>query len=294
MKQRTVETLTTWFCWASGLIFLSAVCCIIGFLLFKGYQSINLALIFGDTPPIDALLLRQTVFDGLFPAIFGTGILVALSIIWAVPIGITTGIYLSEYAASGTKNILNAVFDILAGIPSILVGLFGFSVAVFLHRNFSDNIRPCLLISSISLSFLVLPYIIRITQGALEGLPAGIRLSAVALGATRLQNILMVLLPNSLTGIISGVILAIGRCAEDTAVIMLTGAVVSAGIPGSLLSPFEALPFHIYYISSQYSDPAELARGYGASIILLAMCILLFSIAFCIKKSLTYLTFYRP
>ena len=121
-----------------------------------------------------------------------------------------------------------------------------------------------------------------------------IRLTALALGATRFQNIFLVLVPKSLVGIMSGIILAIGRCAEDTAVIMLTGAVATAGLPRSIFSQYEALPFYIYYISSQYANPEELMRGYGASIILLILCAVLFSVAYGIRKGLAYLAFYRP
>jgi phosphate transport system permease protein len=179
-------------------------------------------------------------------------------------------------------------------MPSIVIGLFGFSLAVFLHKHFSDRIGPCLLISSIALSLLVLPYIIRTTQGALESIPLDIRLTALALGASKLQNIFLVLIPKSLSGIMSGIILAIGRCAEDTAVIMLTGAVASAGLPKSLFSQYEALPFFIYYISSQYSSQDELMQGYGAAIILLLLCGILFSVAFVIRKGLACFAYYKP
>ena len=192
------------------------------------------------------------------------------------------------------SRVLDALFDVLAGVPSIVVGLFGFALAVFLHRHFSERIGPCLLISSLALSILVLPYIIRTTQASLEGLPREIRLTAIALGATKLQNIILVLLPKSLAGVMSGIILAIGRCAEDTAVIMLTGVVASAGLPKSLLSQYEALPFYIYYISSQYTSPEELQQGYGAAIILLLLCALLLLAAYGIRKGLAHLVFYRP
>jgi phosphate transport system permease protein len=294
LKYKVLERLTVWFSWASGLTLLAAVSTFVGYLAFKGYESINRQLIFGDTPPLKAILLEQRVFDGLFPAVAGTLILVAMAIFWAIPIGIATGIYLSEYAGPRVKKVLDLFFDVLSGIPSIVVGLFGFSLAVFLHKHFSNDINPSLLISSLSLAFLVLPYIIRTTQAALEGIPRETRLTALALGATKLQNIFLVLIPKSLSGIMSGVILAIGRCAEDTAVIMLTGAVATAGIPKSVFSQYEALPFYIYYISSQYSNPEELMRGYGASIILLVLCTILFSIAFCIRKGLTYFALYRP
>jgi phosphate transport system permease protein len=294
VKFRPFESLTAIFAWAAGLALLAAVSLLLGYLFVKGYESVNLSLIFGEASPLRALLLQERVFDGLFPAIAGTFVLVILSIGWAIPVGMATGIYLAEYAGSRVKRVLDTLFDVLAGIPSIVIGLFGFSFAVFLHKRYSDRIGPCLLISSIALSILVLPYIIRTTQGALRGIPQDIRLTALALGATRFQNIFLVLIPQSLAGIMSGIILAIGRCAEDTAVIMLTGAVASAGLPGSLFSQYEALPFYIYYIASQYANPDELMSGYGASIILLLLCAGLFSVAYGIRKGLTYFAFYRP
>lgn len=291
--KKPAEKLIIGFSWLCTAILLGAVFSIVGFLFFKGYSTLNTRLIFGDTGILDALLLRKQVFSGLFPAMVGTFALVIMSVMWAIPVGIATGIYLAEYAGNRVKSLFNLLFDILAAIPSIVIGLFGFAFSVFLHKNVSQAIQPCLLISSIALAFLVLPYPVRTTQVALEGLPEDIRLGGLALGATKMQNIFYVLLPKSLSGIMSGVILAIGRCAEDTAVIMLTGVVATAGIPKTLFSNYEALPFYIYYISSQYTTPEELLTGYGASIILLAICIILFSVAFIIKKRLTHMAFYR-
>lgn len=271
----------------------AAVLVFLGYLFFKGFPSLGAELIFGDVPPLAALLGRTRVFEGIFAAAVGTLYLVVGSTALAVPTGVATGIYLAEYAKPSIKSLFGFFFDVLAGIPSIVIGLFGFSLAIFLHKRFSDNLGPSLLISALSLAFLVLPYIIRSTQVSLENLPAHIRKTAPALGATRLQNIVYVLVPRALAGIISGVILSIGRCAEDTAVIMLTGVVATAGVPTSPLSPYEALPFFIYYISGQYTDQAELARGFGACLILLATCAILFMLAYYIQRSLTYRTLYR-
>ncbi|HNS56615.1 MAG TPA: ABC transporter permease subunit, partial [Smithellaceae bacterium] len=167
------------------------------------------------------------------------------------------------------------------------------SLSIFLHKYISQNIYPCLLISAASLSFLVLPYLIRTTQIALEQIPSEDRLTALALGAGRLQNIFYVLIPRALSGIVSGVILSIGRCAEDTAVIMLTGVVAMAGLPQSLLAKYEALPFFIYYISSQYTDMQELQMGYAAAIILVGICAVLFVAAFFIKNRLVERMLFR-
>jgi len=287
MSCRFWEIVITIFSWLCGFILLGTVITIIGFLFNKGIGSVNLSLIFGDTNPIDAILLRQQVFNGLFPAIIGTFLLIIASVSIALPVGICAGIYMAEYSRGYPKKFFTLFFDILAGLPSIIVGLFGFSVTIYLHKNFSANIFPCLLISALSLAFLVLPYLIRTTQTALESLPLNLRNTALTLGATRLQNIIHVLIPTSLPSITNGIILAIGRCAEDTAVIMLTGVVVTAGIPQSFFDNFEALPFYIYYISAQYSTPEELSMGYGAGIILLLICAVLFITVFLIKNLLS-------
>ena len=284
MVNRALEVAIDMFSRLCGLLLLTSVGTLVGYLLYKGMGAINLKLIFGDTAPLQALLLHRQVFDGLFPAIIGTFFLVLLALSFAVPVGIAAGIYMAEYSRGRYKYFFGFFFDVLASIPSIVVGLFGFSIAVFLHHNLSEQIYPCLLIAALSLSFLVLPYIIRTTQLALESIPIAVRLTAPALGATRLQNIFHVLIPRSLASIISGLILAVGRCVEDTAVIMLTGAVASAGIPKSIFGQFEALPFYIYHISSQYADSRELAGGYAAAVILLTTSLVLFGVTFFIKN----------
>jgi phosphate transport system permease protein len=281
---RTQQYLIIVWAWSCALILVSAISAVIGFLLVQGAGALNLELIFGETPVLDALLMRRPVFGGLFPAIVGTVLLILLSVAIALPVGLATGIYLAEYARGRIKTLLSLLFDILAGIPSIVIGLFGFSLTIFLHQRLSGRIYPCLLISALALAFLVLPYLIRSTQAALEGLPFQHRITAPALGATRLQNIRHVLLPHAIKAIAGGIVLAIGRCAEDTAVIMLTGAVAAAGIPKGPLQHFEALPYFIYYISSQYADSAELSQGYGAAIILLIICLILFGLSQLIQK----------
>jgi len=278
-----VIPLLSWFC----IVLLGAILLtILGYLLRRGGPVLNISLIFGDVPPLDGLLLRRPVFDGLFPAIVGTVMLVVIAVGIAVPIGIAAGIYMAEYARPRTKSVLSLLFDLLASLPSIVVGLAGFSLTIILHHLFPGRIGPSLCIAALALSFLVLPYLIRTTQLSFESLPPVLRQTAPALGATKLQNIMKVLLPHRSSDILSGIILAIGRTAEDTAVIMLTGVVASAGIPRSLFGQFEALPFYIYYISSQYSDAGELQTGFGAAILLLSVCGLLFILAFILQQAI--------
>jgi len=290
---RSVQTSIIFFTWFCAILLLLAVGSVFAFLFYQGGSTVNLRLIFGSTAVWDALTLKRDVFQGLFPAIVGTVLLVIVSVALALPVGIAAGIYLAEYGTGRIKSCFSFFCDILAGVPSILVGLFGFSVSIFLHRYVSQNIYPCLLISALSLSLLVLPYLIRTTQTAIEQIPSEVRLSAIALGASKLQNIFFVLIPRSLSGITSGIILSIGRCAEDTAVIMLTGVVAMAGVPQSLMAKYEALPFFIYYISSQYTDMDELRMGYGAAIVLVVICAFLFGIVLFIRNRLTDKILYR-
>ncbi|MCG8563967.1 MAG: ABC transporter permease subunit [Desulfobacterales bacterium] len=294
MKAARLQRLFTAWAWAATLTLVTAMAIILGFLIYQGWHTLTPRLIFGNTPAWDALTLARPVFEGLFPALVGTLALVLTAVALAVPLGIGAGIFLAEYCPPKPKGVFSLIFDILAGIPSIVVGLFGFSLTILLHQLFGGRIYPCLLISAISLAFLVLPYIIRTTQLSLQGLAPAVRLTALGLGATKFQNIVHVLVPASFSHILGGVILAVGRCAEDTAVIMLTGAVAAAGIPKFLLSGYEALPFYIYYISSQYADDAELARGYGACLLLLALCLTLFGLARWLQRRVSQRILYRP
>ncbi len=293
MINKTLERSVIVLSWAAASILVMSVAILLGFLFAKGLGTLSLKLLFGSTPPLAAITLRQQVFDGLFPAVAGTFLLVICSTITAIPIGIAGGIFMAEYAGIRQKAFFSLLFDILAGIPSIIIGLAGLSLTIFLHRLFPGRLGPSLMISALSLALLVLPYLIRSTQNALESVDPLIRLTAPALGASRIQNVVKVLLPNSMADIIGGIILAVGRCAEDTAVIMLTGAVAVAGVPHDPLSQYEALPFYIYYISSQYGSPDELASGYGAAILLLALCTCLLIFAFVIQKRLVTLLLYR-
>jgi phosphate transport system permease protein len=285
-----LDRLFVGFCALSTVILIFSVSSIIIYLVIHGWRSIGTELVFGDTNPLDAILFKKRVFDGIFPAIIGTLALIFLSLIIALPLGLSTGIYLSEYAGKRLKYNVGLMVDILAGIPSIVIGLFGFSITVFLHGMFPDSIYPSLAISAVALSFLVLPYIIKSTQVSLQSIPSQVRLTGISLGADKFQNLIHVLLPAATADIVSGMVLAMGRCAEDTAVIMLTGVVATAGVPKSLFSSFEALPFYIYYTASEYSDLAELERAHGAALVLLFICFVLFSVSYLIKNHVTYKT----
>lgn len=270
----------TWFSWLSVLVTLGALGIFVGFLGVKGGATLNLRLFFGDASPWQVLLGRQPVTEGIWAACLGTIYLVLLSSLLAIPLGIGSGIYLAQYASPVLKRFLSLAVDLLAGIPSILMGLFGFVLILFLRRTLFPEANTCLFLSACCLALLVLPYLILTTQSALEGLPAHLHVAGLSLGFTPWQNLVHILIPAASRGILSGVILAVGRAAEDTAVILLTGVVANAGAPQSLTDKFTALPFHIYYLAAEHRTAGELAQAFGAALVLLLLTASLYAVAY--------------
>ncbi|MEJ2670658.1 MAG: ABC transporter permease subunit [Deltaproteobacteria bacterium] len=275
------------FAWLAVAAVLGVVLLFLGFLVVRGLSTFNLGLFFGKTPVWAAITGRLPVWHGIWPACVGTILLVLLASGLALPLGVASGIYLAHYAQDAWKRWFGLAVEVLAGIPSILMGLFGFALILFLKKTFVPQANTCLLLSACCLALLVLPYLIFMTQTTLESLPEELRLAGLSLGFTPWQNMLHVLLPAASRGVLSGVILAVGRAAEDTAVILLTGVVANAGLPSGILGKYEALPFHIFYLASQARTEAELAKGFGAALILLLITAALFLGAYYLKSTVT-------
>lgn len=265
--------------WLAVLMVLAILGVLLAYLFWRSLPSWSLALFFGDTAPLDAMLHGAPVFDGLWPACIGTLALVALSTGIAVPLGVASGIYLAEYAGGRSKGLFSFCIDLLAGIPSILVGLFGFALLLLLRKTCAPDANTGLLLSALCLAVLVLPYLISTTRMSIASLPPEFRLTGASLGLSHSQVVGRILLPAAMPGIFSGVILAIGRAAEDTAVILLTGAVANAGTPASLTGNYEALPFHIYYLAAEHQSPTELSQAFAAALVLLCLTGLMFGSA---------------
>ncbi|MDR1977915.1 MAG: ABC transporter permease subunit [Synergistaceae bacterium] len=257
--------------WGSGLLICGAVGTLLVFLLARGGPVFGKELFFDSTPPMDALLGLKPVWNGIWPAVMGTFFLLSLTLAFAALPGIGCGVFLACYATPKQKYRLGLAVDLLAGIPSIVMGLFGFVLIVYLRRTVLPNGTTCLLLSSFCLALLVLPSLVVGTRTALETLPRYISLTAAALGFSHGQTVWRLLLPAAGQGILGGLMLALGRAAEDTAVIMLTGVVANAGLPSGLTSKFEALPFRIYYTAAQYATQRELDLGFGAALALLLL-----------------------
>ncbi len=233
----------------------------------------NISWEFLTQPPRD--LGRE---GGIFPAIIGTLYLVGGAILVAVPPGVGAGIYLSEYAREGKiTRLIRTGIDNLNGTPSIVFGLFGFAFLV-LYLRFGIS----LLAGILTLAFMVLPTIVRTTEEAIKSVPQSLREASLAVGATKWQTIRRVVLPPSTPGIITGVILSIGRAAGETAPIMFTAAVFSQRfLPHSPLEPVMALPNHLFVLTTTVPD--SIHNAYGTAFVLLILVLLIYAIATVIR-----------
>lgn len=220
---------------------------------------------------------------GIMPTIIGTLFLVLGAIAFSVPIGVLAGIYLSEYTKEGRfTRIIRFGLDSLNGTPSIVFGLFGFAIFV---RAFGWG--KCLLAGQITLALMILPTIVRTTEEALISVPQDIREGSLAMGATKWQSISRVAIPAAMPGIITGVILGMGRSAGETAPIMFTAVTFQQRfLPRSLFYPVMALPYHIYAVSKvamgELSDIYAYAAG--TALVLLVLVLLFYSIAIIIRN----------
>jgi len=253
------------------ITFLSAV--VLGFLVFmlayifkNGFSALSWEFI-SERPR------NEMTEGGIFPAILGTLYLMIGSSALSIPIGIITAIYLNEYARNRKLvKIIRLGINNLAGVPSVVFGLFGLSLFVVFF-DFGVSI----LAGSLTLGALNLPVIIRSTEEALGVVPGTYREASLSLGATRWQTIYRIVLPAALPGILTGIMLSLGRAAGETAPIMFTAAAFySPEFPASIYDEIMALPYHIYVLATagthiQESRPLQ----YGTAIVLIAMVFIL-------------------
>ncbi len=235
----------------------------------------------------------QNIFLDLKSAIVGTSLLVLISVSIATPIGLLTGIYISEYLEGKKKTLAQFMVKILSGIPSIIVGIFGFLLLIICNNLFNLDLRTGFIVSVLSIGSLILPYIINSTIQAFSDCDPDLRKAGLSLGAKKYQLIFRILIPESFLAIFSGFILSIGRAAEDTAVIMLTGVSAFSALPKRIFDSYEALPFYIYYYSSEYQNEKELLSVYVASFIMIAFTSSIIIIASIINKKIHYHLKYR-
>ncbi|GAB3514547.1 PstA family ABC transporter permease [Photobacterium alginatilyticum] len=266
-------------CLCSTVGLITCLTVLLGFIITRGTTAFDFTLFFGDTDPLKGIFGIEPIWDGIWPACVGTLTVVTFALSLALLPGVATGIWLAISPATRFSRVLAFGIDILAGIPSILMGLFGFTLILFLRNWLLPSANTCLVLSALSLAILIIPYLAVATRTALLALPPSLEHTALSLGMTRWQALRSVLLPQAAKGISGGIMLAAGRAAEDTAVIMLTGVVANAGLPGGIFERYEALPFTIFYYSAQYQSDTELQMAFGAALTLLCLTATIFSVA---------------
>jgi phosphate transport system permease protein len=251
---------------ATGLatfLILATLAVILLNVLVSGWSGLSWRFITGGT--------EKDMFDvnhaGILPMIFGTAARVILMTIFVIPVGVITAIYLTEYAHSTSvfTRIIRGAVNNLAGVPSIVFGLFGLGFFInfighgvldpMLHPSHPELIvwgKPAILWASLTLAVMTLPVVIVATEESLKAIPQGLREASLALGATKLQTVIRIVLPQALPGIMTGGILAVSRAAGEVAPILFTGAAYyMASLPTSLNDQFMDLGYHIFILSTQ-------------------------------------------
>ena len=241
---RKVYSALKYVCIVALVISMIALVAVVAYVLINGVDKLSADLLFGDYKNSPSIL----------PAFIGTLQLVGISAIIAVPIGIASAIFLVEYTGSKGKfvKIVQVATETLAGIPSIVYGLFGYLIFVVAFGWGYSIIG-----GGITLAIMILPTIVRSTQESLLSVQCGLREGAYALGTSKVRTIFKIVLPSAAGGIVTAIILAIGRVVSESAVLILTIGMVVNKVPETLMSPGTSLALDIYYFASHgYPDEA--------------------------------------
>jgi phosphate transport system permease protein len=264
MNPRLTQKIAFALLFLATLLVVLPVAVILAIIVAKGASAISWDFLF--TMPRAGMTA-----GGILPAILGTLYLVLGAVLFAVPLGVAAAVYLVEYSSDNRfSRLVKLAIVNLAGVPSVVYGLFGLGIFVTFFR-FGASI----LSGALTLGIMILPVIITSSREALESVPRHFRTVSLSLGASRWQTIRHSVLPHALPGIMTGMILGLGRAAGETAPILFTvAAFYLPRLPQSLFDQTMALPYHLYVISTQVPGIPENVR-YGTALVLLALVLLL-------------------
>ena len=256
----------------SAIITAGVVLFLIGYILYHGVPNLTMPGLFSWKFTAEN--------QSMLPAIINTVIMIVLTLMLAVPIGVFAAIYLVEYSKRGNRfvKIIRITAETLSGIPSIVYGLFGYIVFVItLGWSFT------LLSGVITMAIMILPLIMRTTEEALMAVPDSFREGSFGLGAGRLRTVFRIVLPSSVPGILSGVILAIGRIVGESAALIFTSG-TNPVVPKSLFSSASTLSVHLYTLLNEgrYTDQA-----YATAVVLLIVVIIINALSSVVAKKLS-------
>jgi phosphate transport system permease protein len=246
--------------WAAAVLTLAVLGLVIGLIMFRGLPSLSLGFLTG-TP---AALGRE---GGIFPTIIGTIALGVVALLIATPLGVGSAIYLTEYTHENTlTRAIRFGTESLAGVPSIIFGLFGFIFFVtYLQMGWS------ILAGGLTLALMILPTIIRTTEESIRTVPRSYRDVSYSLGATRWQMVTTAVLPSALPGILTGVILSFGRAVSETAAVIFTAG-TALNLPTSVFSPVRTMAVHFYILAV---EGISLEKAYATGAVLIVTVLLI-------------------
>ena len=232
---------------------------ILGYTLVRGITALNIDFLTQAAKPVGE------VGGGMRNEILGTLILVGLGSLFALPVGLMAGIFLSEFASPRVATSVQFMADIMAGVPSIVVGVFAYAIVVRPMHSYSA------LSAGMALAIIMIPIVARTAEEAMRLVPNSMREAALALGITRWRAVIGVVIPGALTGIVTGIMLAVARIAGETAPLIFTALGSQFGVQG-ILKPIGALPLQIYhYALSPYLDQQQQAWAGAFLLILLVL-----------------------
>ncbi len=258
------EKAAKWFLGGLTAVLIMPVIIILATLVVKGAPAISLEFL--TTNPRDGMTA-----GGILPALVGTVWLVVVALLASVPVGVAAAVYLTEYAPENAlTRVINLAIINLAGVPSIVHALFGVGAFVLFFE-----LGTSILAASLTLAIMALPVVIVSTREALQAVPHSFREACWAMGATRWQTIRHVVLPNSVSGILTGVILEVSRTAGETAPIMFTGAAFFLPyLPQSVHDQTMALSLHLFVVTTQVPG-VPVAMPYGVALVLVAVVLIM-------------------
>ena len=268
MTRQQTHKLAQWVITITAVLVIVPIVLVILFVFANGLGALSWEFI--SQPPREGMTQ-----GGIWPAVWGTILLTFGTAIAAIPLGIGAAIYLAEYAGDNwlTRMVRLAIVN-LAGIPSIVYGLFGLGAFVLFL-----NMGTSILAGSLTLGLMTLPVVISTAEEAILAVPQQFRTVSLSLGATRWQTIRHQVLPHALPGIITGVILGLGRAAGETAPILFTvAAFYLPELPTSIMDQSMALPYHLYVIATQVPG-MPLQIQYGTALVLLLIVLSLTLVA---------------
>lgn len=256
------------FIYLSAAITILSVVFIIGYILVKGIPNL--------TPELFALKYTSKN-QSMLPSIFNTLVLTLLTLLIAIPVGVCSAIFLVEYSKKGSKfvRLIRITNETLSGIPSIVYGLFGF-LAFVIARQWGYSLRA----GVITLAIMVLPLIIRTTEEAILAVPLSYREGSFGLGAGKLRTVFVIVLPAAMPGILSGIILAIGRIVGETAALIYTAGTVPDAAQ-SLSSSTRTLSVHLYCL---LNEGLFTNQAYATAVVLLIVVLLINALSSFIAK----------